>query len=147
MSTTTARKHARAGVAGKFLQFLVLKAQAATAVKRADEIKVELMAFAEASGIEDEKNHKVHTLASPVEAGGTEFTGFMRQRKITESFDDATAEKILVKKNLLAEAQTTVTYIDQDKVMRLYADDKITQRELDKMITKKESFAFVPVKA
>jgi hypothetical protein len=147
MATKTVSRP-RAGVPGKFAQFVSLKASAKELTDRANDIKNELMVWAEKNAKPDEKGHLVHTLAASVVAGGATFSGFMRQRKVKELFNEDRATDLLVGKGIPASQFTsTLTYVDQDKVARLYADGKITEAEFDSLIDKTVEWAFVPVKA
>lgn len=146
--TVQRRTTPKSGVAGKFLQFVVLQAQAKDLTKRAGVLKEDLMAFAEANGEKDENGHLLHTLASPVDAGESRFAGFTRQRKVKQTFLEDKAEALLTKKKVeRADFITTTEYVDQEKVARLYAQGVLTEKEFDSLIAEEISWAFVPVKA
>jgi hypothetical protein len=148
MATRTVTRQPRTGVPAKFAQFASLQASAKELTSRANLIKAELMAFAEKNGKPDEKGHLVHTLASAVEAGGATFKGFMRQRKVKQTFNEDRAEDLCRGKKIAREEYiSTVEYVDQDKIARLYADGKITEAEFDSLIDETVEWAFVPVKA
>lgn len=137
----------RSGVAGKFAQFLALSNEVKTLNSRVGEIKKDLMAFTEANGEPDEKGHLLHNLATAVEVGGQRFKGFMRQRRVSQVFNEEAAHALCASKGFDREDYITVTeYVDQDKVARLYAEDKITEAEFDALVEENITYAFVPVK-
>lgn len=146
--TVTRRSAARpAGVAGKFAQFLALTNDVKTLTGRAGEIKKELMSFTEQHGEPDEKGHLLHTLADAVEVGGQKFLGFMRQRRVSQTFNEDAAKTLCEAKGFAIDEYISVTeYVDQDKVARLYAEDKITEEEFDVLLEENITWAFVPVK-
>jgi hypothetical protein len=65
------------------------------------------------------------------------------RRSVSTVFNEETAEPILKRKGVLDEALST--YIDQEKVYRLLAEGKISEKDIEKMFEEKESFAFWPV--
>lgn len=145
---TVARRSPRpAGVAGKFAQFLALTNDVKSLTGRAGEIKKELMAFTEQHGEPDEKGHLLHNLANAVEVGGQKFKGFMRQRRVSQTFNEDAAKALCEAKGFTSEEYISVTeYVDQDKVARLYAEDKITEEEFDTLLDENITWAFVPIR-
>lgn len=136
-----------AGVAGKFAQFLALTNDAKAITTRASEIKKELMSFTEQHGEADEKGHLLHNLADAIEVGGQKFKGFMRQRRVSQTFNEDAAKSLCETKGFDRDDYISVTeYVDQDKVARLYAEDKITEAEFDALVEENVTWAFVPVK-
>lgn len=148
MATRTVKRRTGVGaVQGTFLQFLTLAAEAKTITKRATTLKGDLMSFAEDHGEEDEKGHRLHTLAAPVEVGGQKFLGFQRQRRVSAIFDEEAASTLCEEKGFERSDYISVQeYVDQDKVARLYAEDKISDEEFESLLPETETFAFVPVK-
>ena len=135
------------GVAGKFAQFLTLTDQAKAITGRAGEIKKELMAFTELHGEPDEKGHLLHHLTTAIEVGGQRFRGFMRQRRVGQVFNEDAARALCEAKGFKPDDYISVTeYVDQDKVARLYAEDKITEAEFDALLDETITWAFIPMK-
>jgi len=111
------------------------------------EIKKDLMAFTEANGEPDDMGHLLHTLATAIEVGGQRFKGFMRQRRVSQVFNEDAAKALCEAKGFTIDEYISVTeYVDQDKVARLYAEDKITEAEFDALVEENITWAFVPVK-
>lgn len=148
MATRTVKRRTPAGsVAAKFLQFLTLGAEAKALTKRQGDLKGDLLTFAEEKGEEDDKGHRLHTLPTPVTVGGITYTGFMRQRRVSQQFDEDGARELCEKKGFDRDDYISVMeYVDQDKVARLYAEDKISDEEFEALLPESETFAFVPVK-
>jgi len=132
----------------KFIEFLDLGAKAKALTERANVVKNELSEFVDAHGnVDEEKGHKVLTLPDPVEIAGKRYVGFMRQRRVTTTFNEEKAEELLTKKGIDREDFiSTQEYVDQDKVYRLYADDILTEEEMKSLLDEKETYAFVPTK-
>ena len=149
MATRTVQRRSTpsTGVAGKFAQFLALTNEVKTINGRAGELKKDLMAFTEVNGEPDEKGHLLHTLATTIEVGGQKFKGFMRQRKVSQVFNEDAAQALCQNKGFDRSDYISVTeYVDQDKVARLYAEDKITEAEFEALLDENITWAFVPVK-
>lgn len=146
MSTEQAQRQAKTGVAGRLLQYLTLTAEIAATTKRKDEIKGELLDHVERDHtVDEEKGHLLHTLPVPVVVSGKTYTGFMKQRKVTQIFLEDAAEALCRSKGFDIDAYTS-RVIDQDKIIRLYAEDAITDDEFQSLTENKVTWAFVPVK-
>jgi len=143
--TKTVTRRPKAGIVGKFVQFLGLQHEQAELKKRVEALKKELSTFADDNGVvDDEMGHLVYDLDEPVDTPKGRYRGFMRQRRVSNVFNEDKGEKFLRRKGLYD--QCLSTYLDQDKVARLYADDKITEKEWDALFDSNETWAFVPVK-
>lgn len=135
------------GIASKFVQFLAVDLDAKDLAKRADALKAELKDFAQANGEPDENGHQIFSLESAVEVKGKRFAGFMRQRRVSQVFDEDAAERLCEDKGFKREEYiSTQEYVDQDKIARLYAEDRLTDDEFESLVKERETFAFVPVK-
>jgi len=134
------------GIAGLFKQFLVLGAEERALKARRETLKASLNTFVLENHEEDEeKGHLVYRLPAPVDDGKYFYDGFMRQRKVTQVFLEDAAEELCAAKGLEPDEYTT-RYVDQDKVVRLYAEEKITDEEFGNLFDNNESWAFVPIK-
>ena len=65
------------------------------------------------------------------------------ERRVTKSLDDEAAEKFLKKKKLYDQCLTTLTVLDEQKLLALFYEDKITEDELDALYGESESFAML----
>lgn len=145
MATKTVRRKT-SPITARFLQFLVFQADEVAAKREKEKIKKELVEFTEKHHeVDEEKGHQIHTLPEPITVAGKTFTGFMRQRKVSQVFLEDKAQELCESKGFDIEDYTE-RVIDQDKIVRLYADDKITEEEFNSLIEESESYAFVPVK-
>lgn len=130
-----------------FLEYISLSNMSKGVAARANVLKSQLMEHAAAHGWEDEKGHLVFNLDADVEKDGTWYAGFMRQRRVSQSFNEEKAEALLAAKGIDEEQYVSYQrYVDQDKVSRLYADDVLTDEEYQSLIDQTETWAFVPVK-
>lgn len=147
--TTITRSKAKSttSVVEEFKQHLVLKIEAATLTARADKLKSNLKALIPTlpGSYENESGSKFWDLPETLTLLGQSFKGMELRASTSTTFNEDEAEKILKKKGVYEEALST--YVDQDKVYRLVADGKITEKELDKMFeTSDVRYAFWPVK-
>lgn len=128
------------------LQYLTHKRTAAQANKEAEQAKAQLKEIVEKSHVEDpEKGHHLHSLRTPLDFLGQTFTGFMNQRKVSQVFLEDKAEELCKEKGFKLDSYTS-RYVDQDKIVRLYAEDKITQEEFDSLSNEVVTWAFVPIR-
>lgn len=146
MVKTVTRRKQMSPIATKLVAYLAAKAQIKAATKDADSAKKELLAHVEQYHETDpEKGHLLHTLPEPVVFAGQTFKGLQKQRKTGTAFLEDEADILCAKKGFDPDEYTT-RFVDQDKVVRLYAEDKITQEEFDSLYEVTESWAFVPLK-
>lgn len=145
MATTLKRKPTAPVWAEDFKEHLTLKHQASIVTRRSDAIKKRLKeSFDSLRGLRvNENGSKFVDLPETIEVGGKAYSGMEMRRSVRTSFNEEAAEKILKKKGVYEEALST--YVDQDKIYRLLADDKISEKDLDSMFEEQESFAFWPV--
>ena len=136
----------RNGAAGLLVQYLALGTQETEIKRRRSTLKGDLVALAEQQHEEDpEKGHLIHTLPEPVVVDGRTYSGFMKQRKVSQAFLEDEAEALCQEKGFDLDEYTT-RYVDQDKIVRLYAEDKITEDEFARLHENTVTWAFVPVK-
>jgi hypothetical protein len=124
-------------------QFLALEAQMAEFDKRKKEIRLRLVDAIEQFGEADDKGHIFLDL--PDEVRGV--AGLKWERRVSRNLDADKAEKVLDKQGLLADAQTTITVLDESKIEALFYEDKITKRQYDSMFPETETRALQKVKA
>ncbi len=129
-----------------FRQHLGVKHEAGLLTKRADALKKTLKEFipGAAAAYTNEQGSLFLDLDETIEVGGQPYKGMELRRSVPVKFDEEAAEKILTRKGVLEEAQSS--YIDQEKIYTLLAQGKITEKDLDKMFVEGEAFAFWPVK-
>lgn len=141
----TSRPH---GIASKLAQYVMLGSEEATVRQRRAEVKRDLLTFVEANHeVDEDKGHLLHTLPEPVTIGGVAYSGFMKQRRTGATvFLEDKAEELCAAKGFDLDDYTT-RYVDQDKVARLYAEDRLTDEEFNSLSEKQpDTWAFLAVK-
>lgn len=148
MVTTVTKKKAAIDPVATFQEHILLKHQAAKIVSRIDALKKRLKdGFTGFSNVYKNENGSLfYDLPATITVEGVDYAGMELRRNVSTKFNEETAEKILERKGVLKEAQSTLVYIDQDKVSRLQQEGKITEKDIDKMFDEDESWAFWPVK-
>lgn len=149
MATRTVRRATGVEpISARLIQYLTLNQNSTDLKTRADLIKKDLVAHVDQHGeVDEEKGHRVFLLSSPVEVAGKRYAGFMRQRRVSQSFNEDKAQELCEAKGFDKDDYiTTQEYVDQDKVYRLYADDLLTDEEMKSLLNQSETWAFVPVK-
>lgn len=125
-----------------FRQFRVAEKEEKAAAARKAEIKARFMEKLEAEGYEDEKGHRYLDLGEEVE--GIEVVS--RQKRVSQGVNAARAQEFLVERDLWKAATRVERVLDESKLASLVFEGKITQDELDALVDRRESYAFVPVK-
>ena len=93
------------GIFGKVKQHLVCKTESEVLKKRADSLRDDIMTFLEHNGIADEKGSLLIELPDTLAVAGKEFRSIKRERRVSTSFDEEAAERLLHTKGLLARVQ------------------------------------------
>lgn len=121
-------------------EYLTLKREADLIKKRMDAVKADIMDALAQSGEVDEKGSQYYKLTKPIESGGKTFTTLKRECVRTQYVDEIVAEEILSEKNLYEQCLVYVPELDHDKVYALYQDEELTEDDIDKIFTYKESY-------
>lgn len=132
-------------IVAKFRQWATIKHETAALTTRQNHLRDEISAYVDKHGVKDNRGSLFLDLDTPVEVGDQVFRQIKRERRVSTSFDEEAAEALLESKGLLAEAQTTITVLDQDKVYVLNQEGKITDEEIDSLFVQRESWAFKPI--
>lgn len=122
------------------VEFLTLKRESDLIGKRMTDIKKSIMEVLANQEETDEKGSKFYGLSKPIESGGKTYTTLKRERVLTQMVDEDEAETILTKKGLYDECLVLEPRLDHDKVYALYQEGKISEAEIDRIFTYKESF-------
>ena len=125
-----------------FRQFRVAEKEEKAAAARKAEIKARFMEKLEAEGYEDEKGHRYLDLGEEVD--GIEVVS--RQKRVSQGVNASRAQEFLVERDLWKAATRVERVLDESKLASLVFEGKITQDELDALVDRRESYAFVPVK-
>jgi len=127
----------------KVREYVGLRSRISDLTKQQDSIKTELSNLVDTEGEPDEKGHLWIQL--PEEVDG--YTALQRQRKVSQSLDAETAEKLLKDKGLFERCYIMEPVLKEDEVMACLYDGLLTEEEIDIMFPKRVSYAFIPVKA
>ena len=117
-------------------EYLNAKALADEATKRANDMKVRLMDFAEEFGTEDEKGNRWYSV--------TTLGTIKRERRVSTSLNEDYVMKFLDGHggDLREDCVRQIEVIDEDALLGKIFEGLITQGEADKMYAVKETFAF-----
>lgn len=126
-----------------FGEYIGLSTQRKAIEKREGELKKTLSEIVETEGYTDDKGSEY--LDFPKEIEG--YAGLKRERRVYQSIDEDKAMEVLAKKKLTALCTRTITVVDQDAVQSAFYDGKLTQDDLDAMLTVKINYAFIPRKS
>ena len=69
-----------------------------------------------------------------------------RERRVSRSVDEESAERILREEGLYERCYDTVPVLNQDEVMACLIEDLLTDEQVEEMFPSKVSWAFVPKK-
>lgn len=129
-----------------FREHMALKKEAATITTRVEKLKKDLKEWLPTARgtYTNDQGSVFYDFDETVEIGGDSFSGMELRRSVSVKFEEDEATKILKRKGVYEKALST--YVDQDKVMRLLQEGDLTEKDVDKMFSEKESFAFWPVK-
>ena len=125
----------------RFTEYRKLSAAAQGFGERADLIKQWLKGQAQEAGVEDEKGSRFLALAEPVDGMRT----LKAEKRTSHVLDANMAEFILKKKKLLKACQRTITILDEDAVLALIFEGKISKAEENEMYTERVTWAFIPM--
>lgn len=133
----------------EFMQYLWLKEDIKRLQEQEAKIKKSLIKHVEEHGeVDEEKGHLTFPLGTSITVDDTSFSGFMKQKRVSQSFNEDRAKALCESKEIAEEEYTsTEIYVDQDKIARLFAEERLTEEEFDSLIDRNESYAFVSVKA
>jgi hypothetical protein len=146
VKTVTRRKTATSPLATRLVAYLAAKQQIKEATKEAEVAKKALIEHVDHYHETDpEKGHLLHTLPEPLTFMGQTFTGMQKQRKTSQAFLEDVADKLCAEKGLEVDDYTS-RYVDQEKISRLYSEDKLTDEEFNSLFETNETWAFVPMK-
>lgn len=127
-----------------FQEHIVLKREGKVITARADKLKATLKGLFDSLNVYvSDSGSKFYDFASTISDGKVDYKGMELRRSVSSVFVEDEATKILQRKGVYNEALTPV--LDQEKIWRLLAEGKITEKDIEKMFTDKESFAFWPV--
>lgn len=127
-----------AAIVQTVIDFNEVKKTEKTLGTRKAELKQRILGFLEKGGYKDD--HGSIWLDLPE---GAPVAHVKNERRVSKNFDDSKAEPFLKKRKLYDQCTTTITVLDEQKVLALFYEDKITEKELDALYTESETFALL----
>jgi hypothetical protein len=127
----------------KVVSYVTLKRRIDDMTKESSEIKSDLSDLVDTEGEPDENGHLWLRLPESVDG----VTALQRQRRVSQSLDEDTAEKLLKEKNLFERCYVMQPVLKEDEVMACLYEGLITEEEVDAMFPKKVTWAFITSKA
>jgi hypothetical protein len=129
-------------IAAKFREYVSLKKQIDELTKRQSDIKPELMAYAEANGIEDDKGHYIYYVDEDVDG----YVSMQKQRRVSFGYDEDAAKRILTDKGLWEQCTTQVRILNEDALLAAHWEGALSEQDIDAIRPQKVTWAFVPLK-
>ena len=123
-------------------KYATFDSQIKTLTKARDSTKASLKALVEKEGYLDDKGHRLLDL--PEVANG--ISALQLQRRVSRNLDPEIAEELLIGSGLWDQCIEHVPVLNEDKVMALHYEGKITEEQIDLMYPTRETYAFVPIK-
>jgi len=124
-----------------YKEYVHLKKNIDDLTARQNVIKKELSEFVDSNGLEDDKGHKWYDMQ---EYGG--YAGMQRQRRVSQTLDEAAAHDLLRDKDLTARCYELKPVLDEQAVMECLMEGLLTEDDVDTMFPKKVTSAFILVK-
>ncbi|WP_019629596.1 hypothetical protein [Actinomadura atramentaria] len=128
-------------------QYFMLKREAAALKNRMDLVRGDLAGIIYKHGERDDRGSVYLPLKDAIENGDKSITSLKMERRVSSRVNEQIAEDILKEKGLWGEAAQVITVINPEAIFALYAEDKLTDDELDKILEQSESFALKDVAA
>jgi hypothetical protein len=123
-------------------EFIGFKKRIDDLTKQQSVIKAELMEVVEQEGIEDDKGH--FWLELPEEVEG--YVSLQRQRRATQKINPEVALHLLKARGLADRCIKTIEVVDEDEIMACLYEDLLSEKDMDDMLTRTVTWAFVPSK-
>jgi len=137
----TAEDFGATGLESMFKEYVHLKKNIDDLTARQNVIKKELLSFVDANGLEDDKGHKWCDMPK---YGG--FAGMQKQRRVSQTLDEAAAQELLREKGLSARCFQLKPVLDEEEVMSCLYEGLLTEEDIDTMFPKKVTSAFILTK-
>jgi hypothetical protein len=123
-------------------EFIGFKKRIDDLTKQQSVIKTELMEVVEQEGIEDDKGH--FWLELPEEVDG--YVSLQRQRRASQKINAEVALHLLKARGLADRCIKTIEVVDEDEIMACLYEDLLSEKDMDDMLTRTVTWAFVPSK-
>lgn len=123
-----------------FKEFAGLKSQADQIASRQNELKDRLKDAVESRGYRDSEGHWWFDLPEEVEG----YTKLKKERRVREKFNEDAALELVKQKGLEKRCVKMVPQLDHDELAAAVYDGTISEDEFQALVTRTESYAFVP---
>lgn len=110
---------------------------------RQDDLTKRLKAYVQENGYTDDQGHVWVDFPSPVSGA----VALQMQRKVSQPLNEAKAEAILEKHDLLERCTKTITVLDEEAIMAAHYAGDITESEIDAMFPKTVNYALLTPKS
>lgn len=126
-----------------FRQWLEIKTQTDTLVKRQKDLRDRLGAAIEEKGYTDDKGSLYLDLPEEVEG----FAGLKYECRVSQSLSEERAMALIKSKGLENRCIVMVPEIDQEEIYKAHYEGLVSQEELDGIFDTSTNFAFKQIKA
>lgn len=123
-------------------EFIAFKKRIDDLTKQQSVIKTQLMDIVEQEGIEDDKGHIWLELPEEVEG----YVSLQRQRRASQKINTEVALHLLKARGLADRCIKTIEVVDEDEIMSCLYEDLLSEKDIDDMLTRTITWAFVPSK-
>lgn len=132
--------------AEKFRQWATLKNQVDKTTSRMNHLRDDLMKHVSEVGDQDERGNSYYALPQPIEVDGVEYRGIKREARTSTVLNHERALAFAAEQGLEDEIVEYVPQIVQESLYDLYAQDRVSQTQLNSLFDTKTSHAFKPDK-
>lgn len=120
-------------------EYKYLKEQIDLLSKRQKQIRDELMILVEQTGYEDDQGHLWVEFDEDIDGVGA----LQRQRRVSRSLDEESAEKILTDAGVWDKCTELKRVVNEDAVMQALYDEELTEVDVDGVYPPKITWALV----
>lgn len=127
-----------------FREWAKLKAQQTELTTRMNKLRDKVAAAVEARGYADHKGSQYIDLPFPIPVGESEYIRIKRERRVSVVADTEAAERITraAGEGVYRRAFPPVPTLDADELYVLLQEGVLTEDDMDRIMVKKETFAF-----
>ena len=120
-------------------QHVTLKERIAELTTLMNDVKKNLKTAIESFGEENDRGHLVVDLGNDVPG----YSRAMNQKRVSQTLDMEVAEALLKERGIYDECTTTVTVLDEGKVMSALYKNQLTEEDIDAMFAYKVTWALI----
>ena len=120
--------------------FVSAKRTKADIDKRFNSLKTRLSEYVDENGDADENGHLWVELPA-----NSPISSLKREKRVQRILDEDAAEALLKKKRIYKDCTTTITVLDEEKILAAHYQGKISEEELDTLYSENVTWAFKAV--